>query len=361
MFLGNRNSFKIHGKSMRRFIIDLSLLCQFGQQHWRFWRSPIVRFLSLGVIGVLLALGLANCSSQPKTPLRIATNLWPGYETLYLARNLGYYDNKPIQLVDYPSGTEEVRAYRNGEIEGAGLSIDQALVLAATQKDLRIITVMDFSNGADVILGKPAIKDMKALKGKRVGVESTALGAFFLARALEKNGMTPKDVEIVSLELTEHERAYRENKVDAVVTFGPAKVKLLEAGAKLLFDSSQIPGEIVDTLVVRTEAIANSADTIQSLVNGRFRALDYLENNPQDAAQRIAPRTKVSPEQILSAFQGMIQPDLAANLKLLNQSDPTLVNGMKKLVDVMVENKLLPQKIDPATILDARFLENAKP
>ncbi len=345
---------------MQHFIVGLSLLYKFGQEQLHFLRSRLIRFLTLVAIGGILAFSLANCSSQPTTPLRIATNLWPGYETLYLARSLGYYDNKPIQLVDYPSGTEEVRAYRNGEIEGAGLSIDQALVLAATQEDLRIIAVMDFSNGADVILGKPEIKDIKALKGKRVGVESTALGAFFIARALEKNGMTPKDIEIVSLELTEHERAYKENKVDAVVTFGPARVKLLEAGAKLLFDSSQIPGEIVDTLVVRTDAIANSPDTIQDLVNGRFRALTYLEKNPQDAAQRIAPRTKVSPEQILNAFKGMVQPDLEENIKLLDQSDPALVNGMKKLVDVMVENKLLPKKIDPATILDARFLKNAK-
>lgn len=321
----------------------------------------IFKFIILALLTGITEIALTNCGSPTASPLRIATNLWPGYETLYLARDLGYYGDKPIQLVDYPSGTEEVRAYRNGEIEGAALSIDQALALAATQEDLRIVAVMDFSNGADVILGKPEIKDIKGLKGKRVGVESTALGAFFLARALEKNGMTPKDIQIVSLELTEHERAYKEGKVDAVVTFGPAMAKLLDAGAKVLFDSSQIPGEIVDTLVVRKDAIAKSRDTIQALINSRFRALDYLEKNPQDAAARIAPRTKVTPEQILNAFKGIVQPNLADNIRLLDQSDPSLVNGMRKLVDVMVENKLIAKKIDPAKILDPSFLQNAKP
>ena len=132
-------------------------------------------------------------------------------------------------------------------------------------------------------------------------------------------------------------------------------------GEKMLFDSSQIPGEIVDTLVVRKDVIANSPDTIQALVNARFRALEYLDKNPQDAAARIAPRTKVSPDQILDAFKGIIQPNLADNLRLLDQSDPTLVNGMNKLVDIMVENKLLPKKIDPATLLDPQFVRNAKP
>ena len=319
-----------------------------------------LKYFTLNMIMVALVITLTNCTTHISPSLRIGANLWTGYETLYLARDLGYYDQKLIKLVDYPSGTEEVRAYRNHEIEGAGLSIDQALSIAATQDNIKIITIMDVSHGGDVILGKPEIANIKALKGKRVGVESTALGAFFISRALEKNGMSVKDIQIVSLELTEHERAYKQGKVDAVVTFGPARIKLLAAGAKLLFDSSQIPGEIVDILAVSKEAITNSSDTIQSLVNGRFRALDYLEKNPQDAASRIAKRTQVTPEQILNAFKGLRQPNLQENQKLLDKSDPALVNSMRKLVQIMVENKLLPKAIDPVNLLDDRFVKNAK-
>ena len=317
-----------------------------------------LRGLSLGIILLLTAL---SCSQQaPSSPLRIATNLWPGYETLYLARALGYYKDKPIKIIDLPSGTEEVRAYRNKDIEGAGLSIDQAIVLAETQKDLKIIAVMDVSKGGDVILGKPEIKSIKDLCGKRVGVESTALGAFFIARALEKNGMTPKDIQIVSLELNEHERAYKEGKVDAVVTFGRPRVKLLEEGARLLFDSSQIPGEIVDTIVVSQEAINKSPQTIQDLIDGRFKALEYFNKNPQKSAEMLAPRTQVTPKQILTAFNGLYQPNLQENLRLLDQSDPSLVRGMKKLIEVMVKNKIISQPIDPASILDTRFIKNGK-
>jgi NitT/TauT family transport system substrate-binding protein len=57
----------------------------------------------------------------------------------------------------------------------------------------------------------------------------------------------------------------------------------------------------------------------------------------------------------------MVQPNLADNLRLLDQSDPTLVNGMNKLVDIMVENKLLPKKVDPTTLFDPQFVKNAKP
>ncbi|HEY9618800.1 MAG TPA: ABC transporter substrate-binding protein [Crinalium sp.] len=312
------------------------------------------------MIALVCAIALANCNTSLPSPLRIATNLWPGYETLYLARHLDYYDESVIRLVDYPSGTEEVRAYRNHEVEGAGLSIDQALLLAATQDDVRIIAVMDFSAGGDVILGKSTLSSFQDLKGKRVGVESTALGAFFLVRALEKNGMTTEDVQIVPLDFSEHERAFQEGHVEAVVTFGPSRAKLLASGAKLLFDSSQIPGEIVDTLVVRQDAIKTHASAIQTLVEGRFRALEYLTKHPQDAARTIAPRTGVTPEQILEAFAGLHQPNLRENQKLLDRTDPSLIEGMQKLIQVMLDHKLLSKAIDPVTLLDDRFVKNAK-
>ncbi|TAG54665.1 MAG: nitrate ABC transporter [Oscillatoriales cyanobacterium] len=314
----------------------------------------------LGIATVTLCTVILASCTKAEAPLRVGANVWPGYETLYLARSLGYYDNTPIRLVDYPSGTEEVRAYRNGEIEAAGISIDQALVLAATNPDVKIVVVMDFSNGGDVILGKPEIPNLQGLKNRPVGVESTALGAFIITRALEQKGMSPKDIKIVSLGVSEHERAFKDGKVDAVVTFGYARTKLLAVGAKQLFDSSQIPGEIVDVLIVRDDVINKQPKALQALVDGRFRALDYLTKNPQDAASRIAPRTGVTPEQFLESLKGLSSPSLQENQKLLGKTDPSLLNGVKRLSQVMLENKLLPKAVNPAPFLDDRLVKKVK-
>lgn len=327
---------------------------------WRKLRRKLKNSLTISIATVTLcAIGLASCT-KAEPPLRVGANVWPGFETLYLARNLGYYDRTPIRLVDYPSGTEEVRAYRNGEIEGAGVSIDEALVLAATNPDVKIVVVMDFSNGGDVILSKPEIKKLQALKGRSVGVEATALGAFIITRALEQKGMSPKDIKIISLGVSEHERAFKQGRVDAVVTFGSARTKLLAAGAKQLFDSSQIPGEIVDVLIVREDVINKQPKTVQALVDGRFRALDYLNKNPQDAASRIAPRTGVTPEQFLESLKGLSTPNLQENQKLLGKTDPSLLKGVERLSQLMLDNKLLPKAVDPAPLLDDRLVNNVK-
>ncbi len=332
----------------------------FDLKFWIKLSRKLKKSLTLGIVAVTLCTAILASCTKAEPPLRVAANVWPGYETLYLARSLGYYDNTPIRLVDYPSGTEEVRAYRNGEIEAAGISIDQALVLAATNPDVKIVVVMDFSNGGDVILGKPEIKNVQGLKSRPVGVESTALGAFIITRALEQKGMSPQDIKIVSLGVSEHERAFKKGTVDAVVTFGSARTNLIASGAKLLFDSSQIPGEIVDVLIVRDEVIKKQPKTLQTLINGRFRALDYLTKNPQDAAIKIAPRTGLTSEQFLESLKGLRSPDLQENQKLLGKTDPSLLNGIKRLSQVMSDNKLLPKAVDPAPLLDDRPVKNVK-
>ncbi|MGI0479223.1 ABC transporter substrate-binding protein [Geminocystis sp. CENA526] len=325
-------------------------------KHYR--KKSVFKSLILILISGILSVTLSNCTTEISYPLRIGSNIWPGYATLYLARDLGDYDDTNIKLVDYPSTTEVIRAYRHEEIEVAALTIDEALVLASTQDNIRIIAIFNISHGGDVILAKPEIKTMKDLKGKRVGVESTALGAFFLTRALEKSGMSLEDIKIVSLELSEHTNAFKNGDIDAIVTFYPPKSKILAMGASLLFDSSQIPGEIVDVLIVNTETLTNSPQTIQTLINGHFKGLNYLRKKPEEVSPIMAKRSQVTPEEFLQSLNGLKLPNLQENQDLLSKNDPSLIQAMEKLTKIMLDNNLLSNTVDIDSILDDRFVQN---
>ena len=78
-----------------------------------------------GAIAVPDSLGMRR---DPAPPLRIGTNVWTGSEPLYLARDLGYLDPRTVQLVEYPSASEVLRAFRNQAIDGAVISLDEVLV-----------------------------------------------------------------------------------------------------------------------------------------------------------------------------------------------------------------------------------------
>src|SRR5689334_24133753 len=209
-----------------------------------------------------LSLALSGCMRQPETALRIGTNVWIGSEPLYLARDLGRLDPGTVQLVEYPSASEVLRAFRNEAIDGMVISLDELFGLAADGLQPRIILVVDVSNGADVVVGRRGMRTMRDLQGKAVAVEGGALGAFVLSRALALNGMQASDVNVVHLESNEHPRAFEKGQVDGAVTFDPFRGQLIAAGGKTLFDSTQIPGEIVDLLAVRASFIEQHPKTI---------------------------------------------------------------------------------------------------
>jgi len=299
----------------------------------------------------MLALPLAGCMREPETALRIGTNVWIGSEQLYLARELGRLDLATVQLVEYPSASEVLRAFRNQAIDGMVISLDELFGLAVDGFQPRIILVVDVSHGADVVVGRRGMRTMHDLRGKSVAVESSALGAFVLSRALALNGMKASDVNVVHLESNEQPSEFEKGQVDGAVTFDPYRVQFLQAGGITLFDSTQIPGEIVDVLAVRATAFDEHPRSIQALLSGWFAAIDYIKKDPKDAARRMGIRQQTSGEQFLAAQQGLHVPTREENLRMLGGATPELAVTGRRLMALMVDAKLLRTGLEIERIL----------
>jgi NitT/TauT family transport system substrate-binding protein len=288
-----------------------------------------------------LLLSLTGCMREPQSAVRIGTNVWIGSEPLYLARELGRLDPAAVQLVEYPSASEVLRAFRNQAIDGMVISLDELFGLAADGFKPRIILVVDVSNGADVVVGRAGMRTMRDLQGKSVAVESSALGAFVLSRALALNGMQASDVNVVHLESNEQPSAFEKGQVDGAVTFDPYRAQFLRSGARTLFDSTRIPGEIVDLLAVRATVLQQHPKSLQALLAGWFAAIDYMEREPNDAAQRMGIRQQTSGEQFLEALKGLRIPSREENLRMLGGATPELAVTGRRLMALMVDAKLL--------------------
>jgi NitT/TauT family transport system substrate-binding protein len=320
-----------------------------------------LRTLAWIVLAIALAGPLAGCIQPAEAPLRIGTNVWIGSEPLYLARELGYLDSKAVQLVEYPSATEVLRAFRNQAIDGMVITLDELFPLAIDGLSPRIVLVVDVSHGADVVVGRPWMQTMRDLKGKRVAVESGALGAYVLSRALALSGMQAADVEIVHLESNEQPSAFKKGLVDGAVTFDPYRRQLLAAGATTLFDSTRMPGEIVDLLAVRANVLQEQKKAVQMLLAGWFKAIDYFKRNPQDAARRMGVRQQTSGEQFLQSMRGLHIPSREENLKMLGGDEPSLVMSGGRLMDLMLDAKLLRAGVSIGELLAPQPLLQLRP
>ena len=295
---------------------------------------------------VFLCTNLVACSIEKPPSIRIATTVWPGYEPLYISKSLGYLDENSFRLIDMNSASQVMRAFRNNVIDIAGLTLDEVLQLASEGAKLKIFLVTDFSTGGDAVIGQTEFKEMKDLKGGRIGAENTALGGYMLSRSLELNSLNVKDVTIIPTYSHEMERKFMSGEVDAIVTYEPTKSRVLKVRGNLLFDSKQMPGEIVDVLVIRKEVFDKRPDVIPQLVDAWYHALSYMINSPQESHDIINKRLKVGKQEIATMYENIVLPSRSENELLLNSDDAEhgLVGKIEKLTDYMMKNGLLHKR-----------------
>lgn len=308
------------------------------------------------VAALVCLLMITGCFQSSNQPLRLGTNIWPGYEPLYLAQDIGKLPADQVRLVEYPSASEVIRAFRNRALEAASLTLDEVLVLVQDNIPVKIILVHDISNGADTILARPGIDSITDITGKKVAVESNALGAFMISRALALNSLSVEDISIRHLEVNAHEKAYLNREVDVVVNFEPVRTRLLNQGANEIFTSREIYGEIVDVLVVHEDVYRERKDSIQRLVDSWFEALVYLDEDRQPAAAIMARRLNVSPDQVISSFDGLVLPKKQQNKELLGGKQPGLRKTLNLLRKVLQEHDLIAKDTAIPNILTAEFI-----
>jgi NitT/TauT family transport system substrate-binding protein len=315
-------------------------------------------FLHYSLLGLLAGpyLSLTGCS-KTEPLLRIASNVWPGYELLYLARHLGYFNDQEIRLTEVPSATVCIQLLAAGSVEGAMLTLDEVLTARADGLDLRVIAVLDVSLGADVLLARPGIESLQDLKGKRIGVEQSAVGAVMLDAVLQKAELGPADIDAVYMKVNNHRDAYNRGEVDALISFEPVKTQLLQQGAKLLFSSAETPGRIIDVLAVLPSAIDKNRLSLSKLVAAHFQARQYFLEHPQQASTVVAERLQLAPADVPASYRGLELPDLQQNRAYLQGDAPLLDKSARELVRIMEAAQLVPGRVSASNLLDGSFLK----
>lgn len=317
--------------------------------------------LKAGMASLTPALGGAGVVSlsacTPRRPaLRVALNDWIGYAFLYLARQRALAQRMELRLIEFPSNTASMTALFNGDVGIAALTLDEVLRAREGGLDAQVILVMDESHGADVIMARPGLGGLAQLKGLRVGVEASAVGALMLSKLLAAAGLTASDVVKVDSTVDRHVQAYRAGEVDVVVTFEPFASALRQEGAVTWVDSRQFPGLIVDVLAVRRDRLHEDPVGHGLLLQSYFQTTSDWRRAPAQAELEIAKHMQMDVEEVSSALKGLKVPDLEANRAWLAGSEPRLMRSARELGALMAAEGLLRRTPDLAGLCDPAFL-----
>jgi NitT/TauT family transport system substrate-binding protein len=186
-----------------------------------------------------------------------------------------------VQINDY---IESINQYSAGEFDACTMTNMDALTIpAAGGVDSTALVVGDFSNGNDgiVLKGKKSLAD---IKGQNVNLVELSVSHYLLARALETVGLSEKDLTVVNTSDADMVAVYGTRDVTAVSTWNPLLIEITAMpDSHKVFDSSQIPGEIIDLLVINTETLKADPRLGKALVGAWYEIMDHMQGSDEKA------------------------------------------------------------------------------
>ncbi|MBA3979922.1 MAG: lipid kinase, partial [Alcanivorax sp.] len=141
-----------------------------------------------------------------------------------------------------------------------------------------------FSDGNDgvVLKGSSTLAD---IKGKRVNLVELSVSHYMLARGLETVGLTERDITVVNTSDADLVSVFATPRVQAVATWNPLLSTILDMpNANLVFDSSKIPGEIIDLMVVDTQVLKDYPAFGKALTGAWYEIMARMQGD-DDAAR----------------------------------------------------------------------------
>ncbi len=242
---------------------------------------------------VLVSIMVAGACSDGTAgaEFKIAWSHYTGWEPWQLANHkqiLKKWAEKygiEIELVLINDYVESINLFTSGSFHGCTMTNMDALTIPACGGvDSTALIVGDFSNGNDGIVMKngSAVKD---LKGREVKLVQLSVSHYLLARALEMNGMKEQDLTLVNTSDADIAAVFASDPKGAAVTWNPPLMQCRNVkDAKLVFDSSKIPGEIIDLMVVKTD----TPDTLKKALTGAwYETMKLMSGKSNESKEAI--------------------------------------------------------------------------
>jgi NitT/TauT family transport system substrate-binding protein len=233
-----------------------------------------------------------SCFAQAKKEFTLVDSVYAGWMPWYYADSSGILkkwadkEGIVIKVVHAANYSASIEAYSPGSADALAItSMDVLMAPAIAGIKSTAVIVGDYSNGNDVLYGrKGKIGTIAALKGQKVHGVTASVSEYVVGRALDKAGLKSSDVEMAMLEETSIAPAFTEGRVNAVVTWAPFTLDVeQDPKAVKLFDSSMIPGEILDLMVVKSSIIDANPAFGRALANAWYEVLAIMNKRGPEA------------------------------------------------------------------------------
>jgi NitT/TauT family transport system substrate-binding protein len=260
------------------------------------YRNTALKTFAL-VGALMMAIGAPAGAATERTSFNVAWSIYVGWMPWDYADRSGILKKwadkygikiKLTQINDY---VESINQYTAGGFDACVMTnMDMLSIPAAGGVDSTALIVGDFSNGNDGVVLKGDGKRLADIKGQKVNLVELSVSHYLLVRALSSIGLRERDIKVVNTSDADIVGAFAAPATSAVVTWKPQLSSVLASQhAQLVFDSSKIPGEIIDLMVVNTATLAANPKLGKALVGAWYETVALmLRNDPAGKSARAA-------------------------------------------------------------------------
>ena len=325
--------------------------------------------LLYAVAALLLLGGCADNSTATAgtktTTVRLGFSAWPGWFPWQVAQEKGLFakNGVTVDLKYFESYTDSLTALSTGNLDANSQTLNDTLSSVSGGAKEVVVLTNDNSTGNDQIIVADGINSVADLKGKKVAAEQGTVDHYLLLLALQKAGLTEKDVQFTPLLTDAAAAAFVAGKVDAVGVFAPFTTTALGLkGSKAIATSKDFPGAIPDHLVFGADFVKKHPTEVQAMVQTWFDTTAWIKANPDEAIAIMAKRGGVSAADYKSYDAGTTIFTRQQNLDAF-ASGSTAANldyQAGQIGDFLVATGLAEQKPSVDGLLDPQFVQAAK-
>jgi len=245
--------------------------------------------------GILAFSTLHAAAAEPRKSFKVAWSIyvpnmvWGWADDNGIVKKWADKFGITITSTKFTDYVESINQYTSGQYDALLVtSMDTVITPAVGGVDNTIVVINDYSNGNDAVFLKNKT-ELKDIKGQRVHLIMYSVNHYILTRALDSIGLSEKDVTLVNLSDADQVAAFASPDVTAMAAFHPTVYELSRrSDATNVFNSSMIPGEILDMLIATTESVKNNPDFGKALACIWFDALSIaLEDSERGRKARL--------------------------------------------------------------------------
>ncbi|UUV15837.1 ABC transporter substrate-binding protein [Clostridioides difficile] len=247
-------------------------------------------------------------------------------------------DNIKVNFHEITTGPEQTQALAAGEIDFLhALGGTSALIAASNGVELKILNTYSRSpKGFMILTNNNSIKSAADLVGKKVaGPKGTILHQVLIS-ALDKEGLSMDDVEFVNMGIPEASAALSDGSVDAALIAGPAALKAMKSGSKLVANGEGLVDGIIVT-AVSTDFAEKHPEIVERFMKVEKETLEYVNNNFDEAMEKVAKEVDLSLEETKELYAWY---DFSLDI-----TDKDIAS-LEDTQDFLIKNKLQEKKVN---------------